>query len=596
MASQVMAYSALLASRARVIRHKAAATLFSPRMTHSPGMPLPRLLGLLGLAPALALCAAPVPSATDAPLSARPNILFVAVDDLNDYVSFLRDQPENFLRKIYPDDARRAEVTQRLTPNLQRLAGQSVVFSRAYCASPLCGPSRTALLTGVPTHVSGYYQHRAFFRTYDSLRDVVTLPQFLKQHDYVTVGLGKVFHGPVQRKNPDGTVTDWPDLDRSWSLYIQRQVGPRGRGGKVTRSPYSPGSGAMAAWDTGTIKTDADTGSERKPDMDELFSFGTIDLAPKDTFDFENTAFAAELLMNRRAAIKDREGRVVEATLPADRPFFLALGLYAPHLPWVVPAEFYARVPVEEMAIDDELVRWVEDDIKDLPPQAIEEFLMKDWEKVKSLGEAVDGPGGVKAAWRAALQAYLASIAYADHCLGQLVDAIEQQPARNNTVVVLWSDHGWNVGDKRRFRKHALWEAANHSVLLVLDPRTPAAAAGSTCNTNVSLLDLYPTLVARAGLPRPAHVYGHDLAPLLAAPTSGADRPVLMTYNPGNHAVRTATTSYLRYRDGGQELYDLVTDPFEHTNLAAAPSHATRLAEMDALLNRLLAESPSDQR
>ncbi|HEY0946673.1 MAG TPA: sulfatase [Opitutaceae bacterium] len=558
-------------------------------------MPLSRLLRLLGLAPAASLLAVSAPDSPPAP-AARPNILFVAVDDLNAYVSFLRDEPDNFLRKVYPDDALRAAVTRRLTPNLDRLAGQSLIFSRAYCPSPLCGPSRTALLTGVPPHISGYYQHRTLFRAQEALRDVATLPEYLKAGGYVSVGFGKVFHGPVQRRNPDGTMADWPDIERSWTQFLQRQIGPRGPGGKVTRSPYSPGSGAMAAWDSGNLKTDADTGGGRKPDMDELFSFGTIDLPAEQTFDYENAAFAAELLMKRRGTLADRSGQPVEINLPEDRPFFLACGLYAPHLPWVVPPEFFERVPLEEMAIDDALVRWVEEDIRDLPPQALAEFIQQDWDKIKALGEQRDGPGGVKAAWRAALQAYLASIAYADHCLRPLVDAIEQHPARDHTIVVLWSDHGWNVGDKRRFRKHALWEGANHSVLLVRDPRLPASTRGAVCPVGVSLQDLYPTLVARAGLPRPEHVYGHDLTPLLESPEGAWDRPVLITYNPHNHAVRTATWSYLRYRDGGQELYDLARDPFEYHNLADDPMHADRLKEMDALLNRLLAETPADQR
>jgi arylsulfatase A-like enzyme len=559
------------------------------------GMNLPRVLSLIGVVPAVSLLAAsPLEPATSA---VRPNFVFVSIDDLNNYVSFLRDQPENFLRKVYPDDQLRAEVTQRLTPNLQRLASRSVIFSRAYCASPLCGPSRTALLTGVPAHVSGYYQHRTFFRTYETLRDVVTLPEYLKKNGYFTIGLGKIFHGPVQRRNPDGSMTDWPDIDRSWSLFIQRQIGPRGPGSKVIRSPYSPGTGALAAWDTGSLKTDADIGSaEHKPDMDELFSFGVLALPTERTFDYQNTRFVSELLLRGRATIQDRGGATIDVALPTDRPFFLACGLYAPHLPWVVPQEFYDRVPIAEMAIDEALVRWVEEDITDLPPQAIEEFVLKDWDKVKKLGENVDGSGGVKNAWRAALQAYLASIAYADHCLGQLVEALEQQPARDHTVVVLWSDHGWNVGDKRRFRKHALWEGANHSVLLVIDPQLPAANAGAVFSGNVSLQDLYPTLVARVGLPRPEHVYGHDLAPALRNPNQASDRPVLMTYNPGNHAVRTSTTSYLRYREGGQELYDLTTDPFEYHNLASDPTHTVKLREMDALLDRMLTEKPADQR
>lgn len=527
-----------------------------------------------------------------APAETRPNFVFIAVDDLNDYVSFLRDQPENFLRKVYPDDAKRAEVTSRLTPNLARLARSSLVFSRAYCASALCGPSRTALLTGIPPHVSGYYQHKEYFRELPTLRDVVTLPQYLREFGYDTIGLGKVFHGPVQRKRPDGTIEDWPDIGHSWSLFIQREIGPRGRGGHVIASPYSPGSGAMAAWDSGEKK-----GAQEHPkaDKDELFSFGTIDLAPEDTFDFQNAAFASRLLREGAATINDRDGRTVEARLPADRPFFLACGLYAPHLPWVVPPQFYDRVPISEMAIDDSLVDWVEADIEDLSPQAIDEFVGNDWLKIKTTGEKVGGPGGIKDAWRAAFQAYLASIAYADYCLGQIVDAIEANPARDHTVVVLWSDHGWNVGDKRRFRKHALWEGANHSILLIAAPGvTPAG--GAVFPNNVSLQDIYPTLVSLAGLPRPEHIYGHDLTPVLRDPTIAWNLPVLMTYNPHNHAIRTSTTSFLRYREGARELYDLSSDPFEYRNLAADPAQAARVREMNTLLDRMLAEKPADQR
>lgn len=531
---------------------------------------------------AAALATSPSPAAP------RPNFVMIAVDDLNYYTSAHLAQPDNFLRKIYPSDSTLASVGRRLTPNLQRLADQSMSFTRAYCASALCGPSRTSLLGGIPPHVSGYYQHNQHFRLNPKLQDVVTLPQYLKAHGYFTTGLGKVFHKQMPEERV-GVRHDWPDSDFSWSQWVNRRVGANADQNSAVNS--TPGSDDEAGG--GAV---ARTLSPYSP-PDGLFSFGHSALTAADTFDFQNARFAAELLMRGTATIVDGYGQPATVTLPANQPFFLALGLFMPHLPWVVPPEFIARFPVDEMQIDDALVRWVTDDIADLPPGTARQWLGQDFDTLVKNGEALHGPGGVTHAWKAALQQYLGSIAFADHCLGQVIDALERSPQRANTVVLLWGDHGWNLGDKRRFRKQSLWEGANHTEFLWRDPAATAGHSGTRCEQLVSLQDIYPTIAARAGLPIPAHVHGRDLAPLLAdAAAPDWENELLMTYNAGNHALRTATHRYIRYADGGRELYDLRADPFETTNLAGQPAHAAEEATLAARLDARLARTAADYR
>ena len=495
------------------------------------------------------------------PSPERPNFLFIAVDDLNNYTSFLLEQDGHFLSKLYPDPEKRREMARRLTPNLDRLARESLVFDRAFCPQALCGPSRTALLTGIPPHISGYYNHSQHFRYNPVLQDVVTLPQYLKANGYQTIGLGKVFHKAGPEKKDDGRIHDWADEAWSWSTWIDRFIGMGGKAQReVSLSPYSPADG--------------------------LFRFGNSTLPAESSWDYLNAEFAARLYSEGSADIFDRNGVYRHVELPGEQPFFLACGLFAPHLPWFPPQEFYDRFPVEEIQFDEELVTWLRADKEDLPKMALERFIGNDFDTLYAIGQSVDaGPHGL----RAAVQAYLASVAYADYCLGQLVDAIDQSPRRDNTVIILWSDHGWHLGDKYRFRKHALWEPATHNILLVRDPAIPATMKGIHTNEVVGLQDLYPTIVRRAGLEMPPHVWGHDLAPLLKDPDTVWDKPVLMTYGEGNHSLRTNRWRYIRYRDGGKELYDMQADPFEYTNLAGKPEYKSIEHEMDIRLESKLA-------
>ena len=501
----------------------------------------------------------------------RPNFVFIAVDDLNHYASFLDDQPDNFLQKVYPDPSVREAVTRRMTPNLQRLADQSLIFRRAYSASPLCGPSRTALFTGVPAHVSGYYDHnQGHFRDLQSLADVVTLPQYLKANGYFTAGLGKLYHRAVTRV-VEGVREDWPDTDHSWSHWIERQHGIGGPDGLPWEfSPYSEQEG--------------------------YFRWGLSQTPLLRSWDYLNADFAANLLEEGHATLTDRHQVEHSVTLPMDQPFFLGVGIFTPHMPWFVPQEYLDLFPVDEMTgIDAALIGLMNYDAQDIPDGMAQEFLnlggLNDFDTLIANGERVDGPGiqSTINAWRSALQAYLATTAFADRCVARILEGIEASPAYDNTVVVLWGDHGWHLGEKRRFRKHALWDGANHTVLLIRDPAREHASRGDVTEHLVTLQDLYPTIVERAGLERPAHVHGRSLLPLMDAPEqSHWEDSILMTYWEGNHALRTPTHYYIRYRDGATELYDLTQDPLQIENQANSPLYRDAQAKLDQTLNELL--------
>lgn len=507
----------------------------------------------------------------------RPNFVFIAVDDLNHYASFLDDQPDNFLQKVYPDPSVREAVTRRMTPNIQRLADQGLIFRRAYSASPLCGPSRTALFTGLPAHVSGYYDHnQGHFRDTAALADVVTLPQYLKSQGYFTTGLGKLYHR-AETRMVGGKREDWPDMDFSWSRWIERNQGIGGPDGLPWEySPYSEQEG--------------------------YFRWGLSHTPLRRSWDYLNADYAATLLEQGHATITDRHQVERTITLPDDQPFFLGVGIFTPHMPWFVPQEYLDLFPVDEMTgIDSALIGLMNYDAQDIPEGVAREFLnlgeLKDFDTIIANGKRVDGPGiqSTINAWRSALQAYLATTAFADRCVGRLLDGIEASPAYQNTVVVLWGDHGWHLGEKRRFRKHALWDGANHTVLLIRDPARAHASEGHATDHLVTLQDLYPTIVERAGLERPDHVHGRSLLPLMDRPANSKwEDAILMTYWEGNHALRTPDHYFIRYRDGESELYDLQQDPLQIENFSGSALYQDIQADLNAQLDELLERQATD--
>jgi arylsulfatase A-like enzyme len=433
----------------------------------------------------------------------KPNVLFIAIDDLNDWIGKLDGHP------------------QTLTPHIDRLADRGVLFANAHCAAPACNPSRAALMTGIAPYRSGVYVNPQPWKPV--LGDKVTLPQHFMQHGYRAIGSGKIYHGR------------YPDPE-SWDDYWPSQT--RNRPGDPTPNVKSVSGLNMSHFDWGPVDVD-------DPEMGDT-----------QVVDWVIGQLGAE----------------------RDKPLFLACGIFRPHLPWYVPRKYFDRFPVDEV----QLPAHRDDDLDDIPAAG-----------VKMANPSRDHAAVCKHdQWHAAVQGYLASISYTDGQVGRLLDALDASPHADNTVVVLWTDHGWHLGEKQHWRKFALWEEATRTPLIFVAPRgTPGLAQGTPAGTRidkpVSLLDIYPTLVALCGLPARNGLSGQSLVPLMADPAADWERPAITTHGRLNHAIRTDRWRYIRYADGSEELYDHDADPMEYANLAGR-------AEYEAIKQKLSAWLPKE--
>jgi len=197
--------------------------------------------------------------------------------------------------------------------------------------------------------------------------------------------------------------------------------------------------------------------------------------------------------------------------------------------------------------------------------------------------------------WEKGVQGYLASITFADSCVGRLLDALESSGVADRTIIVLWGDHGWHLGEKLHLRKFTLWEDATRVPLAIVAPGV--TARNTRCQRTVSLLDLYATLADLCGSSPPKTVEGRNLVPLLKDPSAVWKYPVVTTHGRNNHAVRSERWRYIRYRDGTEELYDHESDPMEWTNLAGKPEHESVKKELAAWLPKVNApDAPSETR
>ena len=414
------------------------------------------------------------------PRAAPPSVLFIVVDDLNDWIGCLGGHP------------------QSLTPNIDRLAARGTLFTNAHAPAPACNPSRAAVMTGIAPHRSGLYDQSPNFR--DVFPDAVTLQQRLQSFGYETLGAGKVFHKP------------YPD-PASWNAFYPAK--------DVQIPPDS---------------------ARRK-----LFPV----LGP-------HFAAKAEGLPANLSDGKVATWVCSNLSRPPEKPFFLACGLHRPHIPWVAPASSFEKFPLDGIV----LPAIQENDLDDVPAAALE---------MSGTEEATEEQR------RLAVQSYLACISFVDDQVGRVIDALDASPSAANTLVVLWSDNGYHMGEKRSWSKFTLWEESTRVPLIVV---APGKQAGARCNRPVSLQDLYPTLIELCGLPPVAGIDGQSLVPLIEDPGAPWERPALTTCGYENHALRSERWRYIRYADGSEELYDHAADPNEWKNLAADPRHAAVKAEL----------------
>ena len=500
---------------------------------------------------------------------ARHNVLMIAVDDLKTIGTLYQAKAGNFLQRVYPNPDVRQRVTDRMTPNLTRLAARGVTFTNAHCAAPACNPSRAALMTGIRPSDSGLTTNAGgkFFRDFQykgkaTLSNATTLPQWLRKRGWYTATTGKIFHNGGSYRHADGEL--------SWDQWTNV---PGSAGAKV-RDPYSPKS--------------LDWG--REGDDDSTFH---------QLNDYRKADFIATLLEKGRSV--DRE---TEFILPENQPFFIACGIFRPHLPFYATQDLLDLFPTDEMAITQGLLDEFTNDADDLPSLASRwcglslneqghPVIGKDrFVDILNHGRRIDKKNGHLLGWKRMLQHYFGSCAIADRCVGRLLDGLEVSQWNSNTTIVLWSDHGYHLGEKLHETKFTLWDDSTNVNLLIADPQQPDTH-GHVCNAPVSLLDLFPTVCGRlqVGLPE-QHIFGNDLLPLLANPTRSWSHPVITTYESvRSNMIMQGDFKLIRY-DGEEpeyELYDLKKDPQEFENLAGRVEYQNQALRLLKILDGELA-------
>ncbi len=411
--------------------------------------------------------------------TAKPNVLFIAVDDLRDWVGYLHHN------------------TQAITPNIDRLAARGMAFTHSYCAAPVCNASRAALMSGLRPSTTGVYDNNNDWRKVVS--EDLPLTTTFRKAGYYVCGSGKIYHGAFER------FSEWDD-------YLKNE-------------PKDPKPGKDQSDGVGGIK------------------FAPLNCKDEDMQDYHIVNYGIEQLSK-----------------PHDKPFFLAVGLHKPHMPWNVPQKYYDLHPLDKI----ELPPYQKDDLNDVPPAGIKMANPNgDHAKMIESGR-----------WKESVQAYLAAATFADAMIGRLMDALDKSVYKDNTIIVLWCDHGWHLGEKDHWRKFALWENTTRSPLLWSVPGL--TKPNGVCDRTVDFMSIYPTLCELCDIAIPKHVEGPSIKSLLADPKSSWEKPALTTFHYNNHAVRDEEWRYIRYANGDEELYNEKMDPEEWKNLAGDSNYVEK--------------------
>ena len=426
--------------------------------------------------------------------SNKPDVVFIIVDDLNDWIGVMGGHP------------------QSKTPNLDALAKGGVLFTNAHCNAPQCGPSRTSLLHGLYPKSTGRYfnstRRPAFFgdqpmqgiTSPNAPQNAVILQRHFKQNGYRVVSGGKVAHGNNTLK---GQVDE----------YLNRPKDVRGNFTDAKANLWGEG--------------------------------GPHNHAEEGTGDYKVAQWAIE-----------------EWRKASEKPLLMTVGFYRPHRPFNAPKAYFEKFPLETIQLPQ--VRT--DDLDDLPSYGkalARSNAHKDLFKPRTVHEQILHLGGEKE-WKYMVQSYLACINYVDTQIGRLLDELKENPRKRETVILLTSDHGWNLGEKTHWCKAAIWRNTTRVPFMVVLPGVTKARTRN--NQPISHVDIYPSLCDFAGVPKPNHLEGRSILPLLKDPSATRDLAFL-SYGPRNTAAQSERYRYIRYEDGSEELYDHQKDPHEWANL-----------------------------
>lgn len=450
---------------------------------------------------------------------AKPNVLFIAVDDLRPELS------------VY-------DQSHIISPHFDRLANQGMVFERAYCQQAVCAPSRNSLLTGLRPDSLKIYDLSTFFRS--TVPDVITLPQHFKENGYHTESIGKIYHTGHGNRNDS----------LSWSIP------------PWDYRPYRDQFRTIAKGDTvGLDGSEPHVQGKKVPWYASKFP-------EEHQLDYGVTSYALERLKGLK-----------------DEPFFLAVGYFKPHLPFVAPGKYWDLYPVDKIRVPDQ----------NKPEGAPEHALTNFGELRKYHGIPAEGPLDKEQAINM-IRGYYACVSFIDAQLGRLLDELRRLEIDQNTIIVIWGDHGWKLGEYHSWCKHTNFERDTRAALLVSTPEM--RGKGRKTSALVEFIDIYPTLCDLAGLPKPQHLQGKSFAPLLDDPTLSWKKTALSQY-PRNrlglmgYSLRTDQYRLVSWRDQAtrkeihtNELYHHPSDPKETKNLSQDPEYASIITELNQLLDR----------
>lgn len=413
-----------------------------------------------------------------------PNVILIAVDDLNDWIGVLGGHP------------------QANTPNMDKLAKKGVLFTNAHCQSPVCNPSRASLMTSLYPSTSGIYFLNPDLKESPVAIKNTLMPERFQQEGYHVTGVGKLFHnGGNQNEN-----------------YIPNYGGQFGGFGPMPEEKISTYPGHP------------------------LWDWGVYPEAEQEMPDYKIADWASKRLEEKH-----------------DSALWMGVGFYRPHVPQFAPQKWFDLFPLDSL----QLPAVATNDLSDLSTYGIDITRIN---HVSPTHEWVTEND----AWKPLVQSYLACVSFVDAQVGKVLKAVENSAYKDNTYIVLFSDHGFHLGEKERYAKRSLWEDGARVPLMIMGP---GIAQGKVCNQPVQLLDIYPTLLELTGLTADPLLEGNSLVSLLKDPAATWPHYARTSFGPGNYAIVSERYRFIRYDDGSEEFYDHDNDPHEWNNVVTQAAY-----------------------
>lgn len=438
----------------------------------------------------------------------QPNVLFIAVDDMADWAGYLG----------HPDV---------ITPNIDKLASRGIAFTAAQCSSPICGPSRAGIMTGMRAETTKVYSNVGNYSDY--IPEAISLPEYFRLNGYYTMGAGKLIH--------------------PYNNVIPKAFDEFGPGVGIVGTPFTDAELSVKNFDPTytverlniTLPLNVISNMDRPENRWSTFDWGPLDITDDEMPDGQIANWAVAALQKK-----------------FDKPFFIGAGFYKPHQPLFAPRKYFDMYDVDKISLPP-TIEFDLDDVSDVS-------------KTYALGTSTGGKHSTVVEynqWRNGVLGYLATITFVDAQIGKLLDALDSSPYADNTLIVFWSDHGWHLGEKEHWGKQSVWERSTQVPMIIIPPKNQKITGGQFRDAPVNLLDVYPTLVDLCGLPDNTMLEGRSLKPLLDNPNEEWKYPSVTTMGRETHSVRTEKWRYIQYFDGSEELYEIQKDPNEFENLSS---------------------------